>query len=74
MACKGGRPLDPVWSHFIKITEGNKVAAECKTCGRRQSNKAGRMKQHIKRCTPADNQASNSTSVEPSDASARGKF
>ena len=33
MANKGGRPQDPVWEHFVRVTNEGKLLARCVSCG-----------------------------------------
>lgn len=47
---RSGRKRDSVWEHFQELTSDGKILAKCKTCGHVQSNKAARMKNHVKRC------------------------
>lgn len=60
---RGGRNRDPVWEHFFLIEEGGKKVAKCKTCGRQQSNKVGRMKDHYKVCSASSGPISPNSEV-----------
>lgn len=47
---KSGRKRDSVWVYFQELTSEGKILAKCKKCGHVQSNKAARMKNHVKKC------------------------
>lgn len=47
---KGGRPKDPVWDHFHRVTEGAKTSAQCKKCHHIMANRVERMKAHRSKC------------------------
>jgi len=51
---KGGRPRDPIWEHFAELECDGKVEAMRKKCGRKQSVKVNRMKDHFKRCSRSE--------------------
>lgn len=55
---KGGRPTDPIWDQYHRVTQGNKVSAQCRRCNHILTGKVARMKTHHAKCLAKPDQAS----------------
>src|SRR5215813_14277847 len=48
----GGRPMNPIWSHFDQFEENGKLTVKCKSCSQTVSAKADRMAKHKSQTCP----------------------
>ena len=49
MAAKGGRPVDPIWQVFVRVSTDGKVA-KCTECETMVSAKVERLRSHRQKC------------------------
>ena len=51
MASKGGRPVDPIWQFYVRVsTDGKIPKAKCTECETMVSAKVERLRAHRQKC------------------------
>ena len=54
---------DPMWAYFEQVREGGSLKAKCRCCGKLQSNKACRMRDHHRKCSPQPKSTPQQTTI-----------